>query len=235
VKKITNYYLTGDSMQLRYELIQPKQQAQASVIWLHGLGASGHDFVSVPPMLRNLSQYPVRYIFPHAPEQPVTINGGLQMPAWYDIRSMEFTSEQDELGICASQEKLEELISNELKIGIPENKILLVGFSQGGAIVLHSAFRRQAQLAGVASLSSYLPIHYKFAEQMCAAAKNTPVFMAHGENDVVVPIELGLISKKLLQQNGCEVTWSTYPMDHSVCQEELNAFDNWAVDKLFNI
>lgn len=198
---------------------------QHSTIWLHGLGADGEDFVPIAEEI-NLP-VAMRYIFPHAPKQPVTINGGFVMRAWYDIASADIGAQQDTAGIRASQAAIELLIAQEIARGIPAENIFLAGFSQGGAIVLHSGLRHAARLGGILALSSYLPLADTLTHEASPGAKNTPIFMAHGRSDPVVPYALGKLSADKLQQLGYRVDWHEYAMPHSVCMEEVQDIQNW--------
>jgi phospholipase/carboxylesterase len=192
----------------------------ASVIWLHGLGADGHDFEPIVPELRLPASLQVRFIFPHAPVRPVTLNNGMRMRAWYDIIQLGGGAE-DAAGIRASQGLVEDLITGEKKRGIAEERIVLAGFSQGGAIVLHTALRHPVRLAGVLALSTYLPLASTLTGEMNAANRDTPIFMAHGEYDDVIPLRRAEQSASLLKEAGCKVEWHTYPMPHSVCADEI--------------
>jgi phospholipase/carboxylesterase len=184
-----------------------------AVIWLHGLGADGHDFEPIVPELR--LPRPVRFVFPHAPVRPVTINNGMRMRAWYDI--FQFGGgKEDEAGIRASQKLVEQLIAAE-----KGKKIVLAGFSQGGAIVLQTALRHPERLAGVMALSTYLPIASTLAAERHAANKDLPIFMAHGQFDDIIPIERARRSHEMLEKLGYPVTWKEYPMPHSVCAPEI--------------
>jgi phospholipase/carboxylesterase len=185
----------------------------AAVIWLHGLGADGHDFEPIVSELR-LSR-PVRFVFPHAPIRPVTINNGMRMRAWYDIFQFGGGPE-DEAGIRASQKLLEELIKAE-----QGRKVVLAGFSQGGAIVLQTALRQPEKLAGVMALSTYLPLAGTVAKELTPENKNTPIFMAHGQFDDIIPIARARASRQALESLGYPVAWKEYPMPHSVCAEEV--------------
>jgi phospholipase/carboxylesterase len=202
-----------------------------SIIWLHGLGADGNDFVPIVDELE--LPVPVRYIFPHAPERPVTINGGHIMRAWYDIAGTDISAKQDELGIRASQKEIELLIAQEIGRGIEAQHIFLAGFSQGGAIALHTALRQTAPLGGVLALSTYLPLTTLFNKEAIEATKQTPIFMAHGQDDSVVPHTLGINSREILTKSGYAVTWHEYPMQHSVCTEELNDISIWLKSKIY--
>jgi phospholipase/carboxylesterase len=193
--------------------IETGPNPQAAVIWLHGLGADGHDFEPIVPELELAG--PVRFVFPHAPVRPVTINNGMRMRAWYDIFQFGGGPE-DEAGIRASQKRVEELIKAE-----QGKKIVLAGFSQGGAIVLQTALRHPDALAGVMALSTYLPLHTTLAAERHAANHKVPIFMAHGRFDDIIPIERARRSKEMLEKLGYAVTWQEYPMPHSVCAEEI--------------
>jgi phospholipase/carboxylesterase len=202
------------------ELIRgDSHDVRASVIWLHGLGADGFDFVPVVDML-NLAQ--VRFILPHAPSMAVTRNNGYVMPAWYDLYAPSESQQEDLAGITRSEDYLNSLIENEIKRGIASDQIVLAGFSQGGAIALHSATRYPKKLAGVLALSTYLPLKATLAKQAHAANLATPIFMAHGRADDIISLDRALASRLSLQESGFNVQWHEYPMAHSVCAEEIN-------------
>src|SRR5215510_14160676 len=189
---------------------------RASVIWLHGLGADGHDFEPIVPELE-LDQ-PVRFVFPHAPVRPVTINQGMRMRAWYDI--LQFgPGPEDETGVRTSQRLLEEMIAAEKARGM--DKVVLAGFSQGGAIVLQTALRHPSRLAGVLALSTYLPLHRTLEAERSAVNQDLPIFMAHGQYDDIIPLQRAEQSRQHLERLGYKVQWHTYPMPHSVCPEEI--------------
>ena len=202
----------------------------ASIIWLHGLGADGHDFAPVVPQL-NL-RGPVRFIFPHAPVRRVTINGGMPMRAWYDIVSLDRAGPEDESGIRESAASVSSLIDMERNRGVPCARILLAGFSQGGAIALHLALRYPEALGGVLALSSYLPLPQTLAAEGSAANAAIPAFLAHGSEDDTVPETLGQYSRSILEQRGCLVDWHSYPMGHTVCPEELSDLSLWLHGRL---
>jgi phospholipase/carboxylesterase len=193
---------------------------QAAVIWLHGLGADGHDFEPIVPELGLPAAKAVRFIFPNAPQRPVTINNGMRMRAWYDILQPGGGAE-DETGIRESQAQIEGLISREVKRGIPHDKIVLAGFSQGGAIVLQTALRQRERLAGVMALSTYLPLSKTLEKERATANGALPIFMAHGEYDNMIPLDRAVRSRDALQALGYAVEWREYPMPHSVCPEEI--------------
>jgi phospholipase/carboxylesterase len=190
----------------------------AAVIWLHGLGADGHDFEPIVPELE--LEQPLRFVFPHAPVRPVTINAGMRMRAWYDIFQFGGGPE-DEAGIRASQQLVEDLIKSEVKRGLTSKQILLAGFSQGGAIVLQTALRHPERLAGVLALSTYLPLAARLAKEASARNKSVPIFMAHGRHDDIIPIDRSRQSRDFLQSLGYRVEWREYAMPHSVCAEEI--------------
>ena len=192
---------------------------RASVIWLHGLGANGYDFAPVVDML-NLAQ--VRFILPHAPSMAVTRNNGYVMPAWYDLYAPSDSQKEDLAGITRSEDYLNRLIENEIKRGIASDQIVLAGFSQGGAIALHSATRYPKKLAGVLALSTYLPLKATLAKQAHAANLATPIFMAHGRADDIISLDRALASRLSLEESGFNVQWHEYAMAHSVCGEEIN-------------
>ena len=198
-----------------------------AIIWMHGLGADANDFV---PMLHelDLSGLPaIRFVFPNADTMPVTINGGYVMRAWYDIVATDLGRQEDEAGLRASQAKVEELIAREKARGIPAERIILAGFSQGCAMTLQTGLRQNEKLAGMMCLSGYVPIAAKAADEHTAASKATPIFMVHGRMDPVIPIGRATQSRDLLQQWGYNVEWHDYPMQHSLCQEEVDHISAW--------
>lgn len=192
----------------------------AAVLWLHGLGADGHDFEPIVPELRLPASRPVRFVFPNAPQRPVTINMGMRMPAWYDILQLGGGPE-DEPGIRQSQAALEQLIAREIGRGIPANRIVLAGFSQGGAVALQTALRHPQRLAGAMALSTYLPLAATLAKERAAANGDLPVFMAHGRFDDMIGIERAMRSRDALAALGYPVEWRDYPMAHAVCAQEI--------------
>jgi phospholipase/carboxylesterase len=199
---------------------------QSSVIWLHGLGADGHDFEPIVPEL-DLGRAPIRFIFPHAPMMPVTINQGFVMRAWYDIVSSDLGRQEDEAGVRASQTALEALIKHELGRGVPARRIVLAGFSQGGAIALQTGLRYPERLAGIMALSTYVPIAGSLAGEAQDANRDAPIFMAHGELDPIVPIRRARESRALLEDLGYQVEWHEYRMPHAVCAEEIAHLGAW--------
>lgn len=202
-----------------------------SVIWLHGLGADGHDFEPIVPELRLPEELTLRFVFPHAPVRPVTLNGGMSMRAWYDIFSLDREGPVDEEGIRASGEILDDLIAREQDRGIEANRIVVAGFSQGGAIALHAALRYPQRLAGLMALSTYLPLMSSFDAEVVhnekAANRDISIFMAHGSFDPVLPMQMGTASAELLTQADFNVEWHDYPMAHAVCGEEIAHIRDW--------
>jgi phospholipase/carboxylesterase len=201
--------------------IESAPNPTAAVIWLHGLGADGHDFAGLVPELNLAGCPPIRFIFPHAPSIPVSVNGGYVMPAWYDLLGMDLVSKQDVQGIQKSEAAVRALIANEVARGIPTERIVLAGFSQGCAMALHTALRLPQKIAGVMALSGYLPLADRFADERDAANATTPIFMAHGSQDPVVVLARGEDSRDALVALGHPVQWHTYPMPHSVHPKEI--------------
>lgn len=206
----------------------------ASLIILHGLGADGQDFVPVADELDLSAVGPVRFVFPHAPVIPVTINGGYPMRAWYDILGHDLVRREDEAGLRASQVEVEALIERERARGIPASRIVLMGFSQGCAMTLMTGLRHAETLAGLVGLSGYLPLAETAAAERHAANLATPIFMAHGQHDDIVPISRATASRDALQALGYEVEWHDYAMPHSVCMEEIVDLNRWLLRVLKN-
>ena len=198
-----------------------------SVIWLHGLGADGHDFEPVVPQLAHKGERALRFVFPNAPMQPVTINGGYVMRAWYDIVGIDRNSVQDEKGIRASDAIVRALIARENERGILAERIVVAGFSQGGVMALHTGTRYPEKLAGIMALSCYLALATTLETEQSPANKATPIFMAHGRMDNVVHPQLGEDARRFLEKAGYAVEWRTYPMPHAVCPEEIEHIAAW--------
>jgi phospholipase/carboxylesterase len=213
------------------EIIEPKQAATASVIWLHGLGADGHDFLPIVPEL-GLDDLPIRFIFPHAPERPVTVNMGYVMRAWYDIRSMDISDRQDEQGTRESEAQIAAWIAHEEASGIAPERIILAGFSQGGAIVLHTGLRYPRRLGGIMALSTYLPLADNVDDERHHTNIDLPVFMAHGDDDPIIPLSLAERSRDQLVSLGHPVDWHSYPMPHSIHPQEVVDMGAWLRDLL---
>ena len=207
--------------------IETASNPRHAVIWLHGLGADGHDFEPIVPELVDRAWPALRFVFPNAPVRPITINGGMSMRAWYDISGMEIARRQDEAGIRSSIGLLDELIAREVARGVPGANIFLAGFSQGGAIALAGGLRHATTLGGIIALSTYLPMAEKTEAEAGAANRATPVFIAHGNFDPIVPLALGEMSRDHLKRLGYAVEWHAYPMQHSVCADEIADLRRW--------
>jgi len=206
--------------------IESAPSPDAAVLWLHGLGADGHDFEPVVPQLRLPPGLRVRFVFPHAPVRPVTLNMGMRMRAWYDILQLG-GGREDEAGIRESQALLEALIARERRRGVAAQRIVLAGFSQGGAVALHTGLRHAERLAGILALSTYLPLAASVAAERSAANAGVPLFMAHGRFDDIIPLERARQSRALLEGLGCKVEWHEYAMPHAVCGEEIADIAAW--------
>ncbi|HEY7639632.1 MAG TPA: alpha/beta fold hydrolase [Steroidobacteraceae bacterium] len=213
-------------------VLDPPTPPDATVIWLHGLGADGFDFVPIVEELRLPPTFAVRFIFPHARPRPVTINGGFVMRAWYDITSLGPDRKEDDAGIRESAEVVRGYIEQENARGIGSERIVIAGFSQGGAIAFQAALRHPQRLAGVMALSTYLPLRETLAVEAAPANKNVPILMCHGLQDQMLPASLGMASRDLLQSLGYQVEWKAYPMEHSVCMEEVLDISKWLQARL---
>jgi phospholipase/carboxylesterase len=207
--------------------IETAANPRHAVIWLHGLGADGHDFEPIVPQLVDRSWPALRFVFPNAPVRPITINGGMAMRAWYDISGLEIAQRQDEAGIRESIRLVGELIEREVARGVAAQNILLAGFSQGGAIVLGGGVRYPQRLGGIIALSTYLPLAEKTDAEAAPANRDVPVFMAHGMLDPTISHALGEMSRDYLAQRGYNVEWRAYPMAHQVCAEEIGDLKRW--------
>jgi phospholipase/carboxylesterase len=206
--------------------IETRPKPSHSVIWLHGLGADGNDFVPIVQQLK-LPKLGIRFVFPHAPMRPVTINGGFVMRAWYDIVAQDLAQREDEAGLRHSQAAIDALIAKEAARGMPASRVVLAGFSQGGVISLQTGLRHAKALAGVMSLSAYLPLGSTVAKERNAANQATPIFIGHGMADNVVPLKSGTAARDQLIKLGYDVDWHQYPMAHSVCPQELDDIGAW--------
>jgi len=202
-----------------------------TIIWLHGLGADGHDFAGIVPEMVLADRSDIRFIFPHAPMQPVTLNGGMVMRSWYDIYGLEISSAEDEVGVKQGAESIRKLIEREQQRGIASDHIVLAGFSQGGALALYTALTHPQPLAGIVALSTYLPLTRQLTEQAGHLQQYPSIFQAHGDKDPVVDMALGEAACTTLKQLGNGVDWHVYPMEHSVSQDELQNISQW-LDKL---
>ncbi len=210
--------------------------AEYSVIWLHGLGADGYDFEPIIPELELSSSYNIRFILPHAPTQPVTINGGVEMPAWYDILdAAKIDAQQDSKGIHQAADFITAFIENEISQGVVAEKIFLAGFSQGGAVALQTGLRYPKKLAGILALSTYLTLPDTLESELHSANKNIPILMTHGEFDPVIPIAIGKYSCELIEKQGITIQWRQYPMEHAVIPEEISDISNWFKETIAKI
>jgi len=210
--------------------IETAPKPSAAVIWMHGLGADGNDFAPIVPELRIANAPAIRFVFPHAPMMPVTINNGYVMRAWYDVSFGDLegkTKQADEKGVRASQAAIEQLIAREVSRGIAAEKIVVAGFSQGGAIALQTGLRHAEKLAGIMALSTYLPLAQSLATEAAPANRSIPVFYAHGTHDAVIPMAMAKASREALQAAGYKIDWHEYPMQHSVCIEEIGDIGRW--------
>lgn len=212
--------------------IEPESTATACVIWLHGLGDSGAGFAPVVPALGLPGDHSIRFVFPHAPEQAVTINQGYVMRAWYDIKGVDLHNRADMPGVLESEAAVCGLIQEQIEAGIPANKIVLAGFSQGGVMSLFSGLRFPEKLAGIMALSCYLPTAERMPSDLSEANKATPILQHHGEQDDVVPVTAGKMANEMLITNGYDVEWKTYPMPHTVLPQQLTDIAKWLKSRL---
>lgn len=209
------------------ELLEPRQPADACVIWLHGLGASGEDFVPVVPHLKLPDNLNIRYLFPHAPAMPVTCNGGYIMPAWYDILALSETREINDTDLQQSIARIKDLIQQQMAQGIAPERIVLIGFSQGGAVAYHTALRFPQRLAGLIALSTYLPSPHLLEQQNRSANQGIPVRIAHGDFDDMVTERAARMAYDWLDARHYDVVWKNYPMAHEVCISEIRQIGEW--------
>lgn len=207
--------------------INPEISPRASVIWLHGLGASGHDFIDIAAQLNLPKELGVRFVFPHAPIRPVQYNNNTKMRAWFDFANIEHHAKEDEIGIKKSQESVAQLISQELANNIPSEKIVLAGFSQGGAMALQCGLRYPKKLAGILVLSAWLPLPHAVITERNIANQQTPILMLHGTNDPLIPLDWAMEGCNYLKEIGYHAELSSYPMQHTVCPEEIAAIGAW--------
>ena len=206
--------------------IETAPSPRRAVIWMHGLGADGHDFVDLVPAL-GLRDTPVRFVFPHAPMMAVTINHGMVMRAWYDVRDDVGVRREDEAGVRASQARIEALIAREKARGVAADRLVLAGFSQGGAMALHTGLRHSERLAGVMALSCFLPLADRLGAEASPANRDVPIFVAHGTHDPLIPLTRAVQARDTLLSLGYRVEWRQYPMPHSVCDAEVLDIADW--------
>lgn len=213
-------------------VVETAQSITSAVIWLHGLGADGYDFAGIPSQLNLPSDIGVRFIFPHAPIRPVTMNNGYAMRAWYDIYSLTNLRQEDRSGIHASQQAIQQLIEQQRNDNIATTRIILAGFSQGGAVALHAGLHYPDKLGGILGLSTYLPLMPQFSSADCPQNLTTPIFLGHGEQDDLVPLLLGEETRDVLLQAGCQVAWHSYPIAHQVSLAEIADIGRWLTKRL---
>lgn len=221
-------------MTLKLESLQldTRDQPDAAVIWLHGLGADGNDFAPIIPQLQLPDTLGIRFIFPHAPMRPITINQGYEMPGWYDVASLDIVGREDRQGIDASSQAIAQLCNHQQTLGIAADRIIIAGFSQGGAIALNCGLQYPHTLAGIMALSTYLPHSTDLDSETTVANRGLNIFMAHGNQDEVVAPEFGRTSCEKLNAAGYAVQWHDYVMGHSVCMEEIQDIRRWLIERL---
>ena len=212
--------------------LEPREPANAAVIWLHGLGADGHDFVPIVPELGLPAGHRIRFIFPHAEVRPVTLNGGMAMRAWYDIATLDRNGAVDDAGIAASRQRLQQRIAREIESGIAAERIVVAGFSQGGAIAYHTALRHRPRLAGLLALSTYLPGAGAVISAEDLTDRSLPVMVMHGAHDPVLPMALGQMAAEQISTLGFTPQWRAYPMAHQVCFEQITEIGRWLAECL---
>lgn len=218
-------------MELNCIQIDTHDNPDCAVIWLHGLGASGDDFVPIVEQLSIPSSIRARFIFPHAPIQPVSLNNGFRMPAWYDLHGLNLDSKEDELGLEKIHLEINKLVDSQIKHGISADKIVLAGFSQGGALALYAGLQHTPPLAGLVALSCYLPLRQQLSHYTKSTESSLPIFMAHGSMDDVVPLQFAQIAQQLLEQQGFTIDWHEYPCSHTVCAEEIADIREWLLER----
>ena len=207
--------------------LDPLHHAKYALILFHGLGSDGKDFIPLARKLRQLTKLPIRFIFPHAPAQPVTLANGHVMPAWYDILAMTVDATEDREGLNEISLKVDQLIQEQVQLGIPPEHIFLGGFSQGGAVALYTGLRYPQKLGGIIGLSTYLPFRHHLEEEKHPVNHHTPIFLVHGEDDLMLPLEWANISRHFLEKTHHDITWHSYPMGHEVSEQEVMDLANW--------
>lgn len=217
----------------KIELVHGNGEPTHAIIWLHGLGASANDFPPIVPELGLSSEKSIRFVFPQAPDRPITVNGGMVMPGWYDIKGMDIADKQDASGMAESKAYLDELIDAQIALGIPSDNIIIAGFSQGGAVAYHTGIRSEHKLAGILALSTYIPFAEQAADEQSKVNIQTPILAHHGDHDPVVPVQLGKASADLLIDLGYSLEWQTYPMQHQVVIEQIQEIGAW-INAVFN-
>lgn len=207
--------------------IDTQGDPDCAIIWLHGLGANGHDFEPMVEQLNLPNSIRARFIFPHAPVQAVSLNNDMRMPAWYNIYGLDMHSKEDCEGIKRIKSEINALIDQQVNLGIPPQRIVLAGFSQGGALTLYAGLRYCRRLAGLLAMSCYLPLRQELHEYSAHADQSLPIYLAHGAYDEVVPLAFGKLARELLEQQGFKIYWKEYPCAHTVCSEEIADIRNW--------
>ena len=218
--------------QLNFLEVNPQSKPAAAVIWLHGLGVDGHDFEPIVPELQLPESLPIRFVFPHAPKRAVTVNFNMVMPAWFDILDIAGPHKVNVDDIHESSRQLADLIQVEVQRGLPPDRIILAGFSQGGTIALHTGLRYPEKLAGIMALSTYLPTADQLANERSHANRDIPIFMAHGTSDPLIGIENAVRTRKALSHLGYTIRWQEYPVEHTVCHDEIQDIRSWILDIL---
>lgn len=208
-------------------MLEPASPAVGTVVVLHGLGADGFDFVPVVDALQLPATLPLRFVFPHAPVRPVTVNNGYEMRAWYDIREFSITGREDLEGLTDASDRVNGYVARERERGIEPSRVVLAGFSQGGAVALHAGLRSRDALAGIVALSTYLPFKARLGAEISQTNREVPILMCHGMQDSIVSPELGTMSRDVLKEHGYEVEWHAYPMGHEVCMDEIAVLSRW--------
>ena len=226
---MTNPTSSTDSVLPEHSIVLNFGQGEPnhSIIWLHGLGATANDFPPIVPELGLQADRPIKFVFPQAPNRPITINGGFEMPGWYDIKGMSLEEKQDIDGMRESQTMLEGLVAAEIDRGIAANNIIVAGFSQGGAVAYYTATRSQTKLAGIIALSTYLPFQERTEQEQSGVNVTTPILANHGTHDPVVPLAYGQQSAELLKKLDYQIKWKTYPMEHQVVMEQIRDIGAW--------
>ncbi len=215
------------------ELVHGDGTPTHAIIWLHGLGASANDFPPIVPELGLLKSRTIRFIFPQAPDRPITINGGMRMPGWYDIKGVSIEDKQDAVGMKESQSMLDDMLEQQINAGIPSENIILAGFSQGGAVTYFTGVRSKHKLAGLLTLSTYLPFDGDTQAEQHEANQYTPIFASHGTHDPVVPLAMGKRSVDVLSELGYNIKWKTYPMEHQVMMSQIEDIGRW-INEVFS-
>ncbi len=229
----TKNFMNDKTINLVHPRSASTESASHAIIWLHGLGATADDFPPIVPELGLNTQRAIRFVFPQAPNRPITINGGMMMPGWYDIKGVDIADKQDNVGMSESQATVDQILSDLINEGIPSENIILAGFSQGGAVVYHTGLRSKHKLGGILAMSTYLAFADAVDAERSAHNQEMPIFASHGTVDPVVPIQLGKMSASKLEELGYTVKWKDYPMEHQVSMEQIKDIGEW-INKVFD-